>query len=337
MRWRWGEDEDDQRLATDGTAAVAEGDEGPPTTRVIGTDDRGVLATATRRTVTRALAEDLGSAGDRTALACIPATADGSAVAVAREPGVVAGTAAFVEVFAQVDPLVGVELQVRDGDRVEAGDVIAEVRGRLRSIVTAERTALNLLGRLSGVATTTRAYVDAVEGTGCVVRDTRKTTPGLRLLEKQAVAAGGGVNHRAGLHDALLVKDNHIAAAGGIRVATEAALASADGLPVQVEVTGVDELEQALAAGASDVLADNLPPDALRQLVNRAAGRARIEASGGITLETVRAYAETGVDRVSVGALTHSARTLDVALEVVDDEPDPSPHEDLFADRADVS
>lgn len=335
MRWRWGDDDgDDQPFASDGTEPAI--DPGAPTTHDIGTVDAGDLATATRRTVTRALAEDLGSAGDRTALACIPATADGSAVAVVREPGVVAGTAAFVEVFAQVDPLVGVDLHVQDGDRVETGDVIAEVRGRLRSIVTAERTALNLLGRLSGVATTTRAYVDAIEGTGCVVRDTRKTTPGLRLLEKQAVAAGGGVNHRMGLHDALLVKDNHIAAGGGVRAATEAALAGADGRPVQVEVTGIDELEQALAAGAEDVLADNLPPDALRQLVTRAAGRARIEASGGITLETVRAYAETGVDRVSVGALTHSARTLDVALEV-DDEPESAPHEDLFADRVDGS
>ncbi len=237
---------------------------------------------------------------------------------VARAPGTVAGTAAVVETFAQVDPQVDVELLVTDGDRVEAGDVVAEVRGRLRAILTAERTALNLLGRLAGVATTTRAYVDAVDGTGCAIRDTRKTTPGLRLLEKAAVAAGGGTNHRIGLYDALLVKDNHIAAAGGVDAAVRAALDRAGDRPVQVEVTGIDELERALSAGVTDVLADNLDPDGLRRLVARASGRAAVEASGGITLDTVRAYAETGVDRIAVGALTHSATTLDVALDVVE-------------------
>lgn len=346
MRWLWGQDDRDGDQG-EGPAGSRDGaGAAPPTTHDVDALDPGDLASATRRTVTRALAEDLGADGDRTALACIPVTADGVAVAVAREPGVVAGTAAFIEVFAQVDPQVTVDLRVGDGVPVEAGDVIAEVRGRLRSIVTAERTALNLLGRLSGVATTTRALVDAVAGTGCSIRDTRKTTPGLRLLEKQAVAAGGGTNHRMGLHDALLVKDNHIAAVGGVRAATAAALANAGGRPVQVEVTGVDELEQALSAGAVDILADNLTPDGLRQLVDRAAGRARVEASGGITLETVRAYAETGVDRVAVGALTHSARTLDIALDVVeagtaadagaDAEDEPALETELFGDEADA-
>lgn len=290
------------QAATHGVADVAAGD----------------LAIATRRVVTRALAEDLGDGGDVTSLACVPPLASGVAHVVARAPGTVAGTAAVVETFAQVDPQVDVELLVTDGDRVEAGDVVAEVRGRLRAILTAERTALNLLGRLAGVATTTRAYVDAVDGTGCAIRDTRKTTPGLRLLEKAAVAAGGGTNHRIGLYDALLVKDNHIAAAGGVDAAVRAALDRAGDRPVQVEVTGIDELERALSAGVTDVLADNLDPDGLRRLVARASGRAAVEASGGITLDTVRAYAETGVDRIAVGALTHSATTLDVALDVVE-------------------
>lgn len=362
MIWRWGRDDgpdapdrgaapptpDDERSDPGtGTAPSGEPPDEPaaPTTHQVGAVAPGDLATAVRRTVTRALAEDLGDHGDLTSLACVPPTASGTAHAIAREPGTIAGTAAFVEAFAQVDPRVEVELRVADGDRVDAGDVVAEVRGRLRSVLTAERTALNLLGRLSGVATTTRAFVAAVEGTGCAVRDTRKTTPGMRLLEKAAVTAGGGTNHRVGLHDALLVKDNHVAAAGGVGPATRAALERAGDRPVQVEVTGIDGLEQAIAAGATDVLADNLDPDALNRLVTRASGRAAVEASGGITLQNVRAYAETGVDRVAVGALTHSARTLDIALDVVaGDDPSGGPGDrdvperepELFGDGADA-
>ncbi len=274
------------------------------------------LDRARRRTVARALAEDLGVEGDVTTLTCVPAGTHGAANIVARDGGVIAGLAAVTETFAQVDGRIEVGAEAADGDEVGAGAVVARLRGPLRSILTAERTALNLLGHLSGIATTTRAFVDLVRYTGCVVRDTRKTMPGLRLLEKAAVVAGGGASHRVGLHDAVLVKDSHILAAGGVGAATRSALARADSRPVQVEVTTIEEADEAIAAGAVDLLVDNLTPDEVRRVVEAVAGRAGVEASGGIDLANVRAYAEAGADRVAVGALTHSAPWLDVALEL---------------------
>ncbi len=285
--------------------------------------DPDAVARAGRETVARALAEDLDDAGDVTARATIPAELSGRAELVSRADGVVAGLRLVAEVYAQHDPEVRVELLVADGDRVTVGDVLATVTGPLRSILTGERTALNLVTHLSGVATATRALVDAVEGTGCVVRDTRKTIPGMRLLQKAAVAAGGGVNHRLGLSDALLVKDNHVAAAGSVTAAVAAALAGAEGRHVQVEVDSLAELDEAIAAGARDVLLDNLDPEATRQAVERCRAwgdergeRVLLESSGTIRHDTVRAYAEAGIDRVAVGAITHSAPQLDLALDV---------------------
>ena len=264
-----------------------------------------------------ALAEDLGDAGDVTAAATVPADASARARFVARQAGVVAGTAAVAAVCAAVDGRLRVTVRAADGERVEPGGVVAEVAGPVRSILAAERTALNLLCHLSGVATLTARYVEAVAPTGCAVRDTRKTLPGLRALQKAAVMAGGGRNHRHGLYDGLLVKDNHAAAAGGVAAATRAALAAAGDLEVQVEVDDPDELAQALEAGAAAVLLDNFRFDALPTAVARCHDRGVfVEASGGITLDTVRAVADTGVDAVAVGALTHSAAALDVGLDL---------------------
>jgi nicotinate-nucleotide pyrophosphorylase (carboxylating) len=279
-------------------------------------------AAAARDIVRRALAEDLDLAGDVTAEATVPPEAVGTARLVARAEGVVAGLALVGEVYDQLDPRVAVRLRARDGDAVTVGQVLAEVEGPLRSVLTGERTALNLVTHLSGVATVTARYVAAVADTGCVVRDTRKTTPGLRLLEKAAVRAGGGVNHRTGLSDALLVKDNHVAAAGGVAAATHAALAGARGRSVQIEVDSLEELEAAVAAGARDVLLDNFDVERTRAAVERVReleddhGRILLESSGGLDLERVRAYAQAGVDRIAVGALTHSAPQLDLALDL---------------------
>ncbi|HSI97405.1 MAG TPA: carboxylating nicotinate-nucleotide diphosphorylase, partial [Gaiellaceae bacterium] len=218
-------------------------------------------------------------------------------------------------VFRTLDSEIDFERLVPEGAFVEQPATVARVTGPLRAILTGERTALNFLGRLSGIATLTRRYVDAVEGTGSAILDTRKTTPGLRLLEKEAVAAGGGRNHRVGLSDGVLVKDNHLRAAGSIAAAVERVRAASD-LPVEVECDTVQQVSQALAAGADAILLDNMTLDELRAAVELAGGRARLEASGGITLENVRAVAETGVDEISVGALTHSVRSLDVSLEL---------------------
>lgn len=274
------------------------------------------LRRATRRAVSRALAEDLGDRGDLTTVATVPPDKDGLAEFIARSGGVVAGLDVAAEVFRQVDPRVTFATLVTDGQQVDAGAVIATVSGSLRSILTAERTALNFLGHLSGVATQTRRYADAVAGTGAVVRDTRKTTPGLRLLDKAAVRAGGGTNHRVGLYDAILVKDNHVLAAGGAGEAATAALKAARGRHVQVEVTSLEQIDEVLRAGVKDLLLDNFTPDQVRLAVRRIAGRARVEASGNVTLDTIRAYAEAGADRVACGALTHSAPWLDIALDV---------------------
>ena len=271
-------------------------------------------ADALERIVRASLAEDLGS-GDVTTDATVDEAARGTAVLVTRAPGVVAGLHAVETVFRVLDPRVEVERLAEDGDVLEAAAPVARVSGSLRAILTGERTALNLLGRLSGIATATRRYVDAVEGTGVAILDTRKTTPGLRALEKQAVAAGGGRNHRFGLDDGVLVKDNHLAATGSIRVAVER-LRTVTDLPIEVECDTLEQLQDALDAGADAILLDNMSLDELRRAVALADGRARLEASGGVTLETVRAIAETGVDEISVGALTHSAPVLDVSLEL---------------------
>lgn len=277
-------------------------------------DDR--LAEAVRDAVTRALAEDLGDVGDVTSQATVPGDLRGVAELVARADGVVCGLDAVRETFARVDPQIVLRSTVEDGATVVTGDVLAEVEGPLRSILTAERTALNLLTHLSGIATETRRFVDAVAGTGAVVRDTRKTLPGLRLLEKHAVRVGGGANHRIGLFDAVLVKDNHIAAAGSIAAAVRAALEDPRGVHVQVEVADLDELEQALDAGAVDILLDNFTPDQVQAAREQVGERARLEASGTLTLDTVRAYAEAGADRLAIGRITHSAPALDIALDV---------------------
>lgn len=276
--------------------------------------DRAVVQ---RTAVSLALKEDLGTGGDLTSRVTVPEGRIGSAHIVPRRDGIIAGLEVAAEVFIQVDESIAIERHYSDGEPVGSGDVVAQVRGSLRSILAAERVALNFLGHLSGVATQTRRFVDAVQGTGVFVRDTRKTTPGLRWLEKDAVLSGGGANHRVGLYDELLVKDNHIAAAGAVAPATRQALEGAGELHVQVEVDGVAELEEALAAGATDILLDNFAPDDVRAAVRQVDGRARLEASGTITLANIRDYALTGVDRISCGALTHSAPWLDVGLDVV--------------------
>lgn len=269
-----------------------------------------------------ALAEDLGQDGDLTAAATVPVDATATAALVTREAGAIAGIQAARAVFSAVDARIVFRPRIDDGDRVGADAVLATVSGPTRPILAAERTALNLLSHLSGVATATARYVAALAGSRCVVRDTRKTLPGLRALQKAAVAAGGGVNHRRGLDDGLLVKDNHAAAAGGVGLATKAALAGARGRPVQVEVDDLGELEEALGAGARAVLLDNFPLDELRAGVARCRREPEpvfVEASGGLDLDTARAAAEAGVDAVAVGALTHSARALDIGLDLAED------------------
>ena len=265
--------------------------------------------------VERFLDEDIGR-GDRTTEAVVPETLTGRARIEAREGAVIAGLDVARACF---DALGGLEWkpEVADGDRVEAGGVVVRMEGQLRTILTGERTALNLLQRLSGIATQTRRYVEAIEGTAAQVVDTRKTTPGLRPLEKYAVRVGGGSNHRAGLDDGILIKDNHIAAAGSVTEAVSRARVEVPhGLKVEVEVQDLDQLDDAVAAGADAVLLDNMSPEMVREAVTRAGGKALLEASGGITLDTISEYAKTGVDLISVGALTHSVRAIDLSLEV---------------------
>jgi nicotinate-nucleotide pyrophosphorylase (carboxylating) len=282
------------------------------------------VESASKRLVELALAEDLGRTGDRTSEALIPAGQPGRAVFVARSPGIVAGVPVAGLVIAAVDPALKLDVHVPDGSPVERGDRIATVSGPLRSILVAERTALNFMQRLGGVATLTRKYVEAVAGLKAKVLDTRKTAPGWRLLEKYAVRMGGGSNHRVGLYDGILIKDNHLAGLGdpttAVRRAVELARAHPGnaGLPVEVEVDSLEQLEQALAARPEFVLLDNMPPDRLREAVARrdaVAPGTLLEASGGVNLSTIRAIAETGVDRISVGAITHSAPALDIALD----------------------
>ncbi len=266
--------------------------------------------------VERALEEDLGP-GDATSEALVAPDAEGAAVVEAREALVVCGLPIAEAVFAAVDPELEVERTWNEGEARERDLPLLRIRGRLRSILAAERTALNFLQRMSGVATWTRRFVHTVDGTGCRVLDTRKTLPGWRVLDKYAAAVGGAANHRMGLYDAVLIKDNHAAAAGGVGPAVRAARASArPALRIQVEVESAAQAEEALAAGAEWLLLDNRGVDELRALAERFRTRAVLEASGGVTLANVRAIAETGVHYVSVGALTHSAPSVDIALEL---------------------
>lgn len=266
----------------------------------------------------RAIDEDLGLAGDLTSTAIFPAAHQSHGHVVAREPLVVAGLPLVVRVFHLLDPGVAVTTLVDDGTAVPVGTHLLEVSGPTRAVLAGERLALNLLGRLSGIATTTRDLVDRVAGTGCRVADTRKTTPTLRALEKYAVRAGGGSNHRFGLHDAMMVKDNHVVAAGGIAAAVAAVRGQVGHtVTVEVEVDTLDQLDELLAVGADVVLLDNMDVATLRAAVARVDGAMVTEASGGVTAETIGAIAATGVDVVSVGALTHGARSVDVALDLV--------------------
>lgn len=268
---------------------------------------------AARSVVTRALEEDLGVYGDLTA-GLVPTGAAVNAVLAARRDGVLAGRLSAEEAFRAVDPAISVEWLVGDGDVLAPGTVIARVAGPLSSVLAAERTALNLLGHLSGVATLTRRFVDAA-GPRAKIRDTRKTTPGLRALEKAAVRAGGGVNHRGSLSDGVLVKDNHLA---GLSIDAAVGLAHArwPGVPCQVECDTLEQLETALAAGADLVLLDNMDPGTVARAVAVVAGRVPVEVSGRVTLDTVAAYAAAGADLISVGALTHSAPVLDIGLDL---------------------
>jgi len=268
------------------------------------------------RVVEAALAEDVGT-GDATTLALVPADARCRAELLLEEPGVVCGIPVAAAVFRALDPAVTVEVSVEEGTAVaDVPAVLAVVEGPARAVLSGERAALNLVGRLCGIASLTRRFAELTEGTPARILDTRKTTPGLRALEKYAVRCGGGTNHRAGLYDGILIKENHIRVAGGITAALASLNGHADGLPVEIEAETIEQVREAVDAGAPRILLDNMSPEQVRESVVEVAGRAELEASGGMSLATVRAYAETGVDFISVGALTHSARSLHVSLEV---------------------
>jgi nicotinate-nucleotide pyrophosphorylase (carboxylating) len=265
--------------------------------------------------VQRVLAEDLGEGGDVTSNATISGDTRFSAELVAREPMAVAGLEVAEAFFQTLDRDVAVARLVSDGDRVEAGTVLMRLSGNARAMLAAERPALNTLQHLSGIATLTRSYVDAIEGTGATLLDTRKTIPGLRALEKYAARMGGARNHRMRLDDGVLIKDNHVAVAGGVGPAVRAAKQSNTGLQVQVEVDRIEQIEQALAAGADRLLLDNMDPPTLREAVDLVAGRVPLEASGGVRLDTIRAIAETGVHLISVGRITQSAPAVDIGMD----------------------
>jgi nicotinate-nucleotide pyrophosphorylase (carboxylating) len=266
--------------------------------------------------VRRALEEDLGRAGDVTSELTIPLEQLATACIVARQPGTLAGVVTVACAFRMIDPSIRLQIEAPDGTHVTAGATIAAVEGRARSLLTAERVALNFLGHLSGIATATQALVAAVAETKARIVCTRKTTPGLRLLEKYAVRCGGGINHRFGLDDAVLIKDNHIAAAGGIGSAIARVRAGVGHMvKIELEVDSMAQLEEALALGVDTILLDNMKPDMLKQAVAVTRGRAILEASGNISLASVRAIAETGVDYISSGSITHRAPSLDVALD----------------------
>ena len=278
------------------------------------------------RLITLALDEDLGGVGDVTTMALVPAEAHGTAELVAKEPLVLAGMEAFMRVFRHVDPEVQVEALKHDGDEVAARAVVARLSGRLRSLLVGERTALNLVQRTSGIATLARQAARAVEGSGLQVLDTRKTAPGMRGISKAAVRAGGASNHRFGLFDGVLIKDNHIAAVGGsVRLAIQRARAGAPRLvKVEVEVTNLTQLDEALDEGADVVMLDNMDDEQIREAVAQVKGRVPLEVSGGVTLERLPVLATLGVNFVSMGALTHSARAMDLSLEI-DTRPEAGP------------
>jgi len=267
--------------------------------------------------VQRVLAEDLGSGGDVTSKATIEAYARFTAEMNCREPIVVAGLAIAVGFFRALDPEVRIERLAKDGDAVPAGSVLLRLAGNARAMLAAERSALNTLQHLSGIATMTRRYVEAIAGTGATLLDTRKTIPGLRLLEKYAARMGGAENHRMRLDDGLLIKDNHVGVAGDVAEAVSAAMQYGSGLPIQVEVDRIEQIEPALAAGADRLLLDNMKPEMLREAVKLVASRVPLEASGGVNLDTIRAIAETGVNYISVGRITQSAPAVDIGLDYV--------------------
>lgn len=270
-----------------------------------------------REIVRRALAEDLGW-GDVTTEATVAPEQRARGIILAKSPCVVAGIQVAEEVFRQLDPAILFQIRRQDSDRCAPGDIVAEARGSAAAMLTAERTALNLLQRMSGIATLTRAFVDAAGGS-IIVLDTRKTTPTLRALEKYAVRAGGGTNHRSGLDDGILIKDNHIRLAGGVEEAVRRMKQAGQEMPIEVEAQSLDQVDQAIAAGADIILVDNLPIEQVRDAVKRVRGRAKIEVSGGVTLERMSELARTGANYVSVGALTHSAPAADISFEL---EPD---------------
>ena len=270
-----------------------------------------------RSAVAAALAEDLSLAGDITTDAIIPPEAEAAGVLMTRAPGIIAGLQVAAAAFHLLDPHTRFEARIADGARAPANAVVARVAGKARALLTAERVALNFVGRMSGIATLTRHYVDAIAGCRAHIVDTRKTTPGLRAFEKYAVRAGGGMNHRIGLFDAVLIKDNHIVVAGGVGPAIVAARARAGHMvKIEVEVETLAQLADALAHGVDAVLLDNMGPAQLQEAVRLVDGRAITEASGGVTHDTVRAIAEAGVDLISVGALTHSAPVLDIGFDL---------------------
>ena len=265
--------------------------------------------------VRRVLAEDLGSGGDVTSAATIAADARFTAEMACRQAIVIAGMDVAAAFFRALDPNVHIAILADDGERADAGSALMRLEGNARAMLSAERSALNTLQHLSGIATLTRQYVDRIDGTGAILLDTRKTIPGLRVLDKYAARMGGAENHRMRLDDGLLIKDNHVAVAGGVAQAVRAAKAANSGLKVQVEVDRVDQIEPALAAGADRLLLDNMPPPMLREAVVLVAGRVPLEASGGVNLETIRGIAETGVNYISVGRITQSAPAVDIGLD----------------------
>jgi nicotinate-nucleotide pyrophosphorylase (carboxylating) len=270
-----------------------------------------------REAVRRALAEDLGW-GDVTTEATVNASLHARGVILAKSDCVIAGLDVAAEAFRQLDPSAVFTQRVRDSARVSSGTVVADVRGSAAAMLTAERTALNFLQRLSGIATLTRRYVDAAGG-GITILDTRKTTPTLRALEKYAVRAGGGTNHRAGLDDGILIKDNHVRLGGGVKEVVRKMKAARQEMPIEIEAQSLGQVDEAIAAGAEIILIDNLPIEQVREAVRRIAGRAKVELSGGVTLERIPELAKTGADYVSIGALTHSAPAADLSFEL---EPD---------------
>ncbi|MFY0546278.1 carboxylating nicotinate-nucleotide diphosphorylase [Brevibacillus sp. H7] len=269
-----------------------------------------------QRKIEEWLQEDIGF-GDITTMSTIPEDEQGTGILYAKEAGMIAGLPIAQQVFEIVDPTLVFTAKAAEGDRVEKGQQIAEVEGSVRSILSGERLALNLLQRLSGIATRTNQYVQALEGTKARVVDTRKTTPGLRLVEKYAVRVGGGHNHRYALYDAVLIKDNHIKGAGGLKQAVAAARAAIPHtMKIEVETESLEQVREALEAGADIIMLDNMTNEQMKEAVDLIAGRAVVEASGGVTLDTIRSIAETGVDVISVGALTHSVKALDISLDL---------------------